>query len=283
MQQTACAVRAPPHPRPRCRAGGAARRGARRRNRPADRARRAVGRARPAVKRAATGANAEAITAIVAVTDDGGSSGVLRRDLGVLPPGDIRNCLAALTDRQSVMTELLQYRFAGGEGLAGHSLGNLLLAGLTEMTGDLAQATERLGRILNVRGQVLPATTENVWLRAEFSCGAVVEGETAIVNRRAPIRWMSLTPTGPSAAEGAARGCQRRSRRRRARQPLHERAAAAADGRVRRCDRGIERRLHLRGEPDDRAGRDRRVLGRGSPERAAPARGPRPVRRRDRQ
>lgn len=135
----------------------------------------------------------DAITAVVSVTDDGGSSGVLRRDLGVLPPGDIRNCLAALTDRHSVTTELLQYRFVSGEGLAGHALGNLLLAGLTELTGDLAQATERLSRILNVRGRVLPATTENVALRAEFSCGTVVEGETAIANRRAPIRWMSLT------------------------------------------------------------------------------------------
>ena len=139
------------------------------------------------------GPGSDAITAVVAVTDDGGSSGVLRRDLGVLPPGDIRNCLAALTDRRSVLNELLQYRFTAGEGLAGHALGNLLLAGLTDITGNLAQATERLSQILNVRGRVLPATTENVALRAEFSCGDVVEGETAIVNRRAPIRWMSLT------------------------------------------------------------------------------------------
>ena len=133
------------------------------------------------------------ITAVVSVTDDGGSSGMLRRDLGVLPPGDIRNCLAALSDGRSVLTELLDYRFAAGEGLAGHSLGNLLLAGLSDLSGDIAQATERLARVLNVRGQVLPATTEDVSLRAEFACGAVVEGETAIVNRRAPIRRMSLT------------------------------------------------------------------------------------------
>ena len=144
-------------------------------------------------RRGAPGFTADAITAVVSVTDDGGSSGVLRRDLGVLPPGDIRNCLAALAERHSVMTDLLQYRFASGDGLAGHPLGNLLLAGLTELTGNLAQATERLARVLNVRGQVLPATTEDVSLRAEFSCGAIVEGETAIVNRRAPIRWMSLT------------------------------------------------------------------------------------------
>ena len=134
-----------------------------------------------------------AITAVVSVTDDGGSSGALRRDLGVLPPGDIRNCLAALADRQSVMTELLQYRFAAGEGLVGHSLGNLLLAGLSELTGNLAQATERLGLLMKVRGRVLPATTEDVSLRAEFSCGTVVEGETAIVNRRSPIRQISLS------------------------------------------------------------------------------------------
>ena len=142
---------------------------------------------------ARSGLTADTITAVVSVTDDGGSSGALRRELGVLPPGDIRNCLAALTDRRSVLNELLQYRFTAGEGLAGHALGNLLLAGLTDITGNLAQATERLSQILNVRGRVLPATTEDVSLRAEFSCGAVVEGETAIVNRRAPIRWMSLT------------------------------------------------------------------------------------------
>ena len=147
-------------------------------------------------RRGAPGFTTETITAIVSVTDDGGSSGVLRRDLGVLPPGDIRNCLAALSDRHSVMTDLLQYRFSAGDGLAGHPLGNLLLAGLTELTGNLAQATERLSRILNVRGQVLPATTDDVSLRAEFSCGAIVEGETAISNRRAPIRWMSLS--GPA-------------------------------------------------------------------------------------
>lgn len=111
----------------------------------------------------------------------------------MLPPGDIRNCLAALSGRESALSELLHYRFTAGEGLAGHALGNLLLAGLTDLTGTLAQATERLGQLLNVRGQVLPATSENVSLRAEFSCGAVVEGETAIVNRRAPIRSMSLT------------------------------------------------------------------------------------------
>ena len=144
-------------------------------------------------RRGVPGFTTDSITAVVSVTDDGGSSGVLRRDLGILPPGDIRNCLVALSDRNSLMTDLLQYRFANGEGLAGHPLGNLLLAGLTELTGNLALATERLSRILNVRGQVLPATTENVSLRAEFSCGTVVEGETAIVNRRAPIRWMSLT------------------------------------------------------------------------------------------
>lgn len=137
--------------------------------------------------------DADAITAVVAVTDDGGSSGALRRDLGMLPPGDIRNCLAALTDRRSVLTQLLDYRFTAGEGLVGHALGNLMLAGLTDLTGTLAQATERLGRVLNARGHVLPATAEDVSLRAEFVCGAIVEGETAIVDRRAPIRALSLT------------------------------------------------------------------------------------------
>jgi uncharacterized cofD-like protein len=132
------------------------------------------------------------LTAIVTVTDDGGSSGVLRRAFGMLPPGDVRNCLAALADRSSPLGDLLQHRFAAGHGLHGHPVGNLLLAALTEQTGDFAQAVERLSDMLALRGRVFPSTAENVTLVAEFAGGASVEGETAIASRGAPIRRLSL-------------------------------------------------------------------------------------------
>ncbi|MDD4169989.1 MAG: YvcK family protein, partial [Desulfotomaculaceae bacterium] len=110
------------------------------------------------------------LTAIVTVADDGGSSGRLRGDLGILPPGDIRNCLVALADKEPLMEELLQYRFPTGE-LAGHCMGNLLLAALTSVTGGFDQAVRGLSKVLAVRGQVLPATLANVTLCAELTDG----------------------------------------------------------------------------------------------------------------
>ncbi|MGH9198418.1 MAG: gluconeogenesis factor YvcK family protein, partial [Acidimicrobiia bacterium] len=140
----------------------------------------------------ATPTTLDHLAAIVTVTDDGGSSGRLRRELGILPPGDIRNCLAALAEYPSPMAELLQHRFVGANGLKGHSVGNLLLAALTEMTGDFATAVERLGEILALRGRVFPSTRENVALRAEFHGGEIIDGETAIVARGQQIKRLSL-------------------------------------------------------------------------------------------
>jgi uncharacterized cofD-like protein len=137
------------------------------------------------------GVGNDLLTAVVTVTDDGGSSGRLRRELGVLPPGDIRNCLAALSDR-SLLTELLQHRFTGEGALAGHAVGNLVIAALAEITGDFADAVERLSTILPLRGRVLPSTRENVTLRAEFELGTAESGETAIVARRSRILRLSL-------------------------------------------------------------------------------------------
>ncbi len=135
------------------------------------------------------------ITAIVAVTDDGGSSGVLRRELGVLPPGDIRNCIVALADEEPLMTELLQYRFNGGTGsLQGHSFGNLLIAAMTNITGDFERAVTETSNILAIRGRVLPATTDNVQLHAELADGSLVDGETSIVESGKPIRHIFMTP-----------------------------------------------------------------------------------------
>ncbi|PSN76053.1 hypothetical protein C8B47_29365, partial [filamentous cyanobacterium CCP4] len=108
------------------------------------------------------------ITAIVTVADDGGSSGRLRREMGVLPPGDIRNCLAALADEEKLLTELFQYRFEAGSGLVGHSFGNLFLTAMNEITGDLEQAIAASSKVLAVRGQGLPSTSVDLQLWAEL-------------------------------------------------------------------------------------------------------------------
>lgn len=134
------------------------------------------------------------LTAVVTVTDDGGSSGRLRRDFDVLPPGDIRNCMAALSEDEALLTRLFQYRFRGGQGLKGHSFGNLFLTALTDLTGDFAQAVRTSSEILAIRGCILPATAENVTLTAELSSGAVVRGETRISRSRSRIRRIRLDP-----------------------------------------------------------------------------------------
>ena len=134
----------------------------------------------------------ECLTGIVTVTDDGGSSGRLRHQFGVLPPGDIRNCLAALAPDSSPFTGLLQHRFTGDGDLASHSVGNLLLVALTQMTGSFQTAVGTLGTMMRLQGSVLPSTAEDVTLRAEFQGGEVLQGETAIAARGARIRRLSL-------------------------------------------------------------------------------------------
>lgn len=139
------------------------------------------------------------LVAIVTVTDDGGSSGRLRRELGLLPPGDIRNCLIALADAEPTMTALFQYRFEGGAtSLAGHSFGNLLIAAMTHLTGDFESAVREISKVLAIRGRVLPSTLTHVNLRAEMEDGSCIEGETAIVQHPARIRRLYLNP--PTAA-----------------------------------------------------------------------------------
>lgn len=139
------------------------------------------------------------ITAIVTVADDGGSSGRLRREYGVLPPGDIRNCLAALADEEKLVTELFQYRFKTGEGLTGHSFGNLFLTAMSEVTGDLEKAIAASSQVLAVRGRVLPATLEHMVLWAEFEDGRYVEGESNIPEARGKIKYFGSKPTNPKA------------------------------------------------------------------------------------
>lgn len=133
------------------------------------------------------------LTAIVTVADDGGSSGRLRGDLGIPPPGDIRNCLVALADKEPLMEELLQYRFPTGE-LAGHCMGNLLLAALTGVSGSFDQAVRGLSKVLAIRGQVLPATLSNIVLCAELADGTIVQGESNIPRSRSQIKSVFIKP-----------------------------------------------------------------------------------------
>ncbi len=150
------------------------------------------------------------ITAIVTVADDGGSSGRLRRELGVLPPGDFRNCIAALADDEALITQLFQYRFGQGKGLDGHSFGNLFLIALAAVTGSFEQAIVEAGRVLAVQGQILPSTLENVTLMADLRdakpAGLTrVQGESAIPKAGQPIERVFLRPEGVRAYPGAVR------------------------------------------------------------------------------
>ncbi|WP_163852536.1 gluconeogenesis factor YvcK family protein [Paenibacillus elgii] len=134
------------------------------------------------------------ITAIVTVADDGGSSGILRSELEMIPPGDIRNVLSALADVEPLLGQLLDYRFDKGNGLAGHSLGNLMLAAMCDITGDFVTGVRELSRVLAVRGRVLPASDHSIVLRALMEDGSVVEGESNIPKARGVIRELSIEP-----------------------------------------------------------------------------------------
>src|SRR5579859_1701790 len=134
------------------------------------------------------------ITAVVTVTDDGGSSGRLRREFDVLPPGDIRNCMVALSEDEALLSKLFQYRFADGRGLKGHSFGNLFLTALTNLTGDFAKAVKLSSEILVSLGRIYPSTNANVVLEAELENGKIVKGETKIGKSRSRIRRIQLVP-----------------------------------------------------------------------------------------
>jgi uncharacterized cofD-like protein len=138
------------------------------------------------------------LTAVVTVSDDGGSSGRLLKELGVLPPGDIRNCLVALADDEALVTDLFRYRFTEGEGLSGHSFGNLFLAAMCGITGNFDVAVKESSRVLNVVGRVLPATLGVVRLCAELDDGTIVEGESNISAAKRPIKRVFFDP--PTAA-----------------------------------------------------------------------------------
>lgn len=134
------------------------------------------------------------ITAIVTVADDGGSSGILRNELEIPPPGDIRNVLVALSEAEPLFESLLQYRFQNGNGLSGHSIGNLLLAAITSIKGDFVSGIRELSRVLNVRGTVLPSANQSVVLHAKMTDGTIVEGESKIPKMNKKIERVFLSP-----------------------------------------------------------------------------------------
>ena len=133
------------------------------------------------------------LAAVVTVTDDGGSSGRLREDFKMLPPGDVRNCMVALSEDEHLLSKLFRYRFAQGE-LVGHSFGNLFVAALSNITGDFAQAVQMSSQILATRGRIYPATNTNVTLSAKMDDGSLVEGETNITASKRSIVELMLNP-----------------------------------------------------------------------------------------
>ncbi|MCR5833462.1 MAG: YvcK family protein [Selenomonadaceae bacterium] len=143
------------------------------------------------------------VSAVVTVADDGGSSGRLREEFGIIPPGDLRNCLVALADTEPLMEKLFQYRFKGGSALAGHSFGNLFIAAMNEVTGDMETALKESSKVLAVKGRVIPASTECVRLDAVMSDGSVVEGESQIPEAHKTIRRVELFPKKVQAVPAA--------------------------------------------------------------------------------
>jgi uncharacterized cofD-like protein len=137
------------------------------------------------------------ITAVVTVTDDGGSSGRLRRDFDVLPPGDIRNCMVALSEDEALLSKLFQYRFSTGRGLKGHSFGNLFLTAMTHLTGDFNQAVRFSAEVLAVLGNIYPSTASNVRIEATLANGHKVAGETRISRSRSRIEKIQIHPRRP--------------------------------------------------------------------------------------
>ena len=143
------------------------------------------------------------VSAVVTVADDGGSSGRLREELGIIPPGDLRNCLVALADTEPLMEKLFQYRFEGDTALAGHSFGNLFIAAMNEVTGDMETALKESSKVLAVKGRVIPASKEHVRLDAVMTDGTVIEGESQIPEAHKKIRRVQLFPRKVQAVPAA--------------------------------------------------------------------------------
>ena len=143
------------------------------------------------------------LSAIVTVSDDGGSSGRLRKELNVPPPGDIRNCIVALAEKEALLSRLFQYRFRAGEGLEGHSFGNLFLSAMTDITGDFSEAVKHAAAILATRGHIYPTTTSDAQLYAIMDDGSVVRGETNITASQRRITELRMAPINARPARAA--------------------------------------------------------------------------------
>ncbi len=147
-------------------------------------------------------------TAVVTSADDGGSSGRLRKELGIIPPGDLRNCLTALADREPLMERLMQYRFQGDSPLAGHCFGNLFIAAMAQAEGGMEEGLDATSQILKVRGKVVPSTLANIQLQAEMNDGSTVLGESEIPKAHKRIRRMMMLPEDAPAAKAAIKAIE---------------------------------------------------------------------------
>jgi uncharacterized cofD-like protein len=141
------------------------------------------------------------LTAVVTMTDDGGSSGRLRRELGVAPPGDVRNCLLALARRRE-LAEVFDYRFEGGGELSEHSVGNIIIAALSDMAGGFCEGVEQAARLLRIKGRVFPAAVEGLTLVAHYADGTIIRGQSAVQAARKPIHRIAIEPEGTPAPVG---------------------------------------------------------------------------------
>src|SRR5918911_1655920 len=142
------------------------------------------------------------LAAVVTVADDGGSSGRLRQELGVAPPGDVRNCLVALSGRRR-LAEVFEYRFEAPGDLNDHSVGNIIIAALSDMAGGFCEGVEQAARFLRIKGRVFPAATESLTLFAHYADGTVASGESMVDKARKPIRKVTVEPHGAPAPMGA--------------------------------------------------------------------------------
>lgn len=148
------------------------------------------------------------LTAVVTVADDGGSTGRIRQDLDIIAPGDLRNCLVALADKEGLMEKLFAHRFGGSGNLTGHSFGNLFIAALIEVLGDVEEAMDATSKVLRVRGKVIPSSAEKLRLNAEMTDGRIVEGESQIPHAHGKIKRVFTTPEHPKAIQSAVRAIQ---------------------------------------------------------------------------
>ena len=143
------------------------------------------------------------LTAVVTVADDGGSTGRIRQDLDIIAPGDLRNCLVALADKEGLMEKLFAHRFGGSGNLTGHSFGNLFIAALIEVLGDVEEAMDATSKVLKVRGKVIPSSAEKISLNAEMTDGRIIHGESQIPEAHGKIKRVFTTPEHPKAIQSA--------------------------------------------------------------------------------